>query len=111
MGPLAMAAIGSVGVVGYLGYATTWPSCNFWGKVTARGPANSKGVAITFDDGPTPNSTEAVLDALAEHHAKATFFVIGQNVRRHPDLLKRIDDEGHQIGNHTFNHGHYNFWR
>jgi len=57
-------------------------------------------VAFTFDDGPEPGNTDAVLDALAEHDARATFFLIGERAVAHPDLVQRMVDEGHEIGNH-----------
>ena len=60
-------------------------------------------VALTFDDGPSA-WTPLVLDLLHEHHARATFFVIGERVREHPDLLKRIVAEGHEVGSHTLTH-------
>ncbi|HAW51834.1 MAG TPA: polysaccharide deacetylase family protein [Flavobacteriales bacterium] len=59
---------------------------------------------LTFDDGPTPGVTEWVLDTLAAHKAKATFFCIGKNIVKHPDIYQRILDEGHSVGNHTFDH-------
>ena len=61
-------------------------------------------VYLTFDDGPIPESTPFILDTLKEYGAKATFFMVGENVKRHPDLYQRIIDEGHQVGNHTYNH-------
>nr|WP_313770681.1 polysaccharide deacetylase family protein [Bacillus sp. S/N-304-OC-R1] len=61
-------------------------------------------VAITFDDGPHPTFTPQILDILAKYDAKATFFVAGNKVKRFPDVLERIAKEGHEIGNHTFNH-------
>jgi len=61
-------------------------------------------VAITFDDGPHPIFTPQVLDLLREHGARATFFCIGQQVGRHPEILKRILAEGHLVGNHTYSH-------
>ncbi|MEM6855494.1 MAG: polysaccharide deacetylase family protein [Planctomycetota bacterium] len=67
-------------------------------------------VALTFDDGPTPDSTPAVLDALKEVNALATFFVVGRNVERHPDLLRRMHDEGHLIANHTYDHDRQGLW-
>ncbi|MBR1682233.1 MAG: polysaccharide deacetylase family protein [Bacteroidaceae bacterium] len=63
-----------------------------------------KAVYLTFDDGPIPEATPFVLDTLARYGIKATFFVVGDNVRKHPDLFRRIIAEGHQVGNHTFNH-------
>ncbi|MFM1934838.1 MAG: Chitooligosaccharide deacetylase [Bacteroidota bacterium] len=61
-------------------------------------------IYLTFDDGPTPEITDFVLECLAESHAKATFFCIGKNAAAHPSLLDRIKSEGHSIGNHTMNH-------
>ncbi len=65
---------------------------------------NDHSVYLTFDDGPIPSSTPFILDTLAEHEAKATFFMVGENVLRYHDLYNRIVEEGHQVGNHTFNH-------
>jgi len=64
----------------------------------------SKTIYLTFDDGPMPGPSEFVLEELAKYSAKATFFCIGDNVRKHPHVLKKILDGGHAIGNHTFNH-------
>ncbi|MFF5230779.1 glycosyltransferase [Dactylosporangium sp. NPDC000521] len=61
-------------------------------------------VALTFDDGPDPRWTPLVLDALRRHHARATFFVVGSRVNRHPELVRRIVAEGHELGVHTFTH-------
>jgi peptidoglycan-N-acetylglucosamine deacetylase len=65
---------------------------------------NQKELFLTFDDGPVPGPTEFVLDALKKYNAKATFFCIGDNIQKHPDIFKRTVGEGHAIGNHTFNH-------
>lgn len=59
---------------------------------------------LTFDDGPVPGPTDFVLETLHKHNCKATFFCIGDNVRKHPEVFKRIVENGHGIGNHTFNH-------
>ena len=61
-------------------------------------------VYLTFDDGPIPESTPFILDTLKEYGAKATFFMVGENVLRYHDLYNRIVEEGHQVGNHTFHH-------
>jgi len=61
-------------------------------------------VYLTFDDGPIPESTPFILDTLREHGVKATFFMVGDNVRKYPDLYERIVADGHQVGNHTHNH-------
>jgi len=63
-----------------------------------------KEVVLTFDDGPWPNTTKAVLDALANHCTKATFFIIGKHALYHPDILKQVVAGGHSIGTHTFSH-------
>lgn len=61
-------------------------------------------VYLTFDDGPVPESTPFILDTLSKYNVKATFFMVGENVLRYHDLYNRIVEEGHQVGNHTFNH-------
>jgi peptidoglycan/xylan/chitin deacetylase (PgdA/CDA1 family) len=61
-------------------------------------------VALTIDDGPDPQVTPAVLDLLARHRVRATFFCIGERIARHPELARRITREGHEIGNHTAHH-------
>lgn len=68
-------------------------------------------VALTFDDGPTPGFTNRVLDILRSHNAHASFFLIGSQVREHPDLVKRMLAEGHTVGNHTWDHDHQGVWR
>lgn len=65
---------------------------------------NDKVLYITIDDGPIPEMTPGTLDMLKEYGAKATFFCVGDNVRKYPELFRRILDEGHSVGNHTFNH-------
>lgn len=67
-------------------------------------PTQEKKLYLTFDDGPVPTITEFVLTELAKAKAKATFFCIGDNVRKHPDVFRKIVKDGHAIGNHTFNH-------
>ncbi|MGB3345245.1 MAG: polysaccharide deacetylase family protein [Aequorivita sp.] len=69
----------------------------------------SNSVYLTFDDGPIPGITPWVLDELKKHQAKATFFCIGENVAKHPEIFKRISAEGHAVGNHTNNH--LNGWK
>ena len=68
------------------------------------GGTQEKKVALTFDDGPDPNWTPKILDVLKEKGAKATFFLIGAEVEKFPGIAKRIYNEGHEIGNHTFTH-------
>lgn len=67
-------------------------------------PTTKKVVALTFDDGPDPRYTPRILSILKKEKAKATFFVVGKNVGRHGELLRRIARDGHEIGNHTWSH-------
>lgn len=75
--------------------------CGF--RVVKRVPVTSK-VALTFDDGPDPVYTPRVLDLLRENSVKATFFVVGKKAEQHPDLIKRMHREGHQLGMHNYVH-------
>jgi len=67
-------------------------------------PTSRKTVYLTFDDGPTPEITSWTLELLKKHNAKATFFCIGENIAKHPELYKEILQYGHAVGNHTQNH-------
>ena len=77
-------------------------------SVTADGaaalPTDTKYVALTFDDGPKPGTTDVLLDGLRARGAAATFFLVGEQVEQHPDLVRRMQREGHQVGNHTWSH-------
>ncbi|MBJ6120912.1 glycosyltransferase [Sphingomonas mollis] len=72
--------------------------------VVQRAGASAKSLALTFDDGPDPTWTPRILDVLEQAHVPATFFVIGENALEHPGLLRRIVDDGSEIGNHTYTH-------
>lgn len=67
-------------------------------------PQKEKTIYLTFDDGPIPEITPWVLDLLKKYDIKATFFCVGDNVRKYPEVFKMITDAGHAVGNHTFNH-------
>lgn len=67
-------------------------------------PGKRKRVFLTFDDGPIPEVTPWVLDVLDSFGIKATFFMVGDNVRKHPDVFRMVRDRGHSIGNHTMHH-------
>ncbi len=71
---------------------------------TWRVPTQEKIVYLTFDDGPIPEVTPWVLEQLEKYNAKATFFAVGANVQRHPDVFEQVVKAGHSVGNHTFNH-------
>ncbi|MGQ7946307.1 polysaccharide deacetylase family protein [Flavobacterium sp. WC2509] len=72
-------------------------------------PNTENKIYLTFDDGPTPDVTEWVLEKLQKQQVKATFFCIGKNIDSNPDLFKKVINDGHAIGNHTFNH--LNGWK
>ncbi len=76
----------------------TYPSC-LWNY-----SRRTNTVYFTFDDGPNPNTTPQLLDLLKELDVKATFFCVGENVQKYPELFQRIKDEGHVVGNHSYNH-------
>ncbi|WP_353079499.1 polysaccharide deacetylase family protein [Flavobacterium sp.] len=67
-------------------------------------PNSENTIYLTFDDGPTPEITERVLEILEKHHIKATFFCIGDNVRKHPEIVQKILSKQHSLGNHTYSH-------
>ncbi len=67
-------------------------------------PVENKVIYLTFDDGPTPGVTNLILDSLDEQNAKATFFCIGEKVKKHPQLFQEIINRGHSVGNHTMTH-------
>lgn len=75
-----------------------------WWSVPPDSAPDGKVLALSFDDGPTKQFTAEVLDILAAHRVTANFFLIGELVKRHPDLVRRIIDDGHAVGNHTYDH-------
>jgi peptidoglycan/xylan/chitin deacetylase (PgdA/CDA1 family) len=112
LGFTAPAALFGAAWAGVLAHGTFAPASTLWGPVVSRGADRTRPqVALTFDDGPTPGSTERILDVLGEAGVKAAFFVVGRNVERSPRLLERIDAEGHVVGNHTWDHSHYGIFR
>lgn len=80
------------------------PDNKFYGPVFSEVRTDKKLVALTFDDGPYPPYTGQILDILKDNKVKATFFVVGKNAEKHPELVRRIASEGHELGNHTYNH-------
>lgn len=78
--------------------------CSAEPEIIAHNSAATKKIAITFDDGPHPTHTEEILDILKQYNVKATFFILGVNAAQYPSIVKRTFDEGHELGNHTYNH-------
>lgn len=67
-------------------------------------PTTEKKMYLTFDDGPNPHTTPIILDMLQRYDAKATFFCVGDNIRKHPEIYERLKDSEHRLGNHTYHH-------
>ena len=76
----------------------------YYPSLTWNKSRTEKVIYLTFDDGPIPDVTDFVLKTLKDQQVKATFFCIGDNIRKHPSIFQRLLDEGHQLGNHTYNH-------
>jgi peptidoglycan/xylan/chitin deacetylase (PgdA/CDA1 family) len=99
-----LGAAAGVGLaVGAYAYASLWPGSRIFGAaITA--PARPGELALTFDDGPNATWTPRLLDILARHEARATFFLLGSRATAHPQLVRRIAADGHIIGNHSWSH-------
>lgn len=113
MHPLSVAAVTAAATTGLgllaggLQYAARWPTSQLFGPTLVDAPdpdPQHHTIALTFDDGPSDRNTAPLLDILAAANATATFFLIGNHVRRHPALARRIAAEGHTLGNHTDMH-------
>jgi peptidoglycan/xylan/chitin deacetylase (PgdA/CDA1 family) len=101
--PLAIGAA-SLGAAAFAGYhSLAWRS-QLYGRTYLGTPGQGRKLALTYDDGPNDPDTLLLLDVLAKHNAKATFFLIGKYIRQRPDIAAKIAEAGHAIGNHTFNH-------
>src|SRR6202158_5101176 len=86
------------------GYQSMAPSGQWFGRTFAGGLRGSKQIALTYDDGPNDPHTLKLLDVLAKHSVRATFFMIGRHVQERPDIARVVAQAGHVIGNHTFAH-------
>src|SRR5438270_9961954 len=95
------AALGAAGFAGY--HSIAWRS-QLYGRTFIGTPGKGKQLALTYDDGPNDPHTLHLLDVLAKHNVKATFFLIGRFVAQRPDIVQRIAEAGHVIGNHTYTH-------
>ena len=105
-GVIAGVAAGAAGlglVAGGLLYASVWPTSQIFGRTLIAGN-NPREVALTFDDGPNDAATPELLDVLARHGVRATFFAIGNFVRQRPEITRAVVAAGHLLGNHTMSH-------
>jgi peptidoglycan/xylan/chitin deacetylase (PgdA/CDA1 family) len=97
-------AIAAGAAVVSVGYQSVSPTGQWFGKAFCAGQRGSKQIALTFDDGPNDPHTLNLLEVLAKHNVRATFFLIGRYVRHRPDIVAAAVKQGHVIGNHTFTH-------
>lgn len=101
-------------LAGIVAWGAAAPSSQLFGRTIVHCREESsegrEDVALTFDDGPNPRCTPALLELLDKHQAKATFFLIGRFVRQHPELAREIATRGHGLGNHTYTHPNL-FWQ
>ena len=86
------------------GYQTMAPTGQWYGRTFSGGERGSKQIYLTYDDGPNDPHTLKLLEVLAKHRVRATFFMIGRFVRQRPDIARAVAQAGHVIGNHTFTH-------
>lgn len=86
------------------GYQSMAPTGQWYGRTIARLPGGGKRIALTYDDGPNEPHTLRLLDVLARHNVKATFFMIGRYVKERPDVARDVVQAGHIVGNHTYTH-------
>ncbi len=104
----AETSLSAAGAAGLFAWAVRGRSAQWLAPSVWRLPAGRRQIALTFDDGPS-ESTPALLDLLAQHNARATFFVCGHNATRLPHILRAIAAAGHEIGNHTWSHPRLDF--
>jgi len=98
-----VAVAGAAGLAAVL-WGTYYPNSPLFGPVVGSGPANGPDLFLTFDDGPNPGATNAILDTLAAEEVPAAFFQVGSHVRRFPAIARAVAEAGQTIGNHTFHH-------
>src|ERR1700758_5656645 len=99
---IVTALVGAVAVAA--GYQSMAPTAQWYGRTFIGLPRGARQIALTYDDGPNDPHTLRLLEVLAKHEAKATFFLIGQFVVQRPDIVREVVKAGHVIGNHTFTH-------
>lgn len=97
------AAFAAAAALSYLGWAAMSPKSQLYGRTLVRLP-DARQLAFTYDDGPNDPHTLRLLELLAKHEVKATFFLIGRFVRQRPEIARAVAEAGHEIGNHTFTH-------
>src|SRR5260370_19754288 len=102
---IVAASTASAGLVGAAALGVFHPRAMLFGPGVWRGPTQESAVALTFDDGPHPVYTARIAEILASHGARGTFFCIGRELDRFPDLARALHLAGHELANHTYPHG------
>jgi len=97
-------AVGAATVAASAGYQSMSPTGQWYGRTFTGLPAGARKLALTYDDGPNDPHTLRLLEVLARHRVRATFFLIGRYAKQRPELAREIAEAGHAIGNHTFSH-------
>src|SRR5580658_664067 len=100
----ALIGLSAAAAASAAGYQSMAPKGQWYGPTFFQGVRGSKQIALTYDDGPNDPHTLKLLDVLAKHNVRATFFMIGRYVRQRPDIALAVAQQGHAIGNHTFTH-------
>src|SRR5438093_4945594 len=95
--------------LGAWAYGTYEPNSPLFGRAVGRGPTRERVAYLTFDDGPNPGATEPILETLAASDVPAAFFLVGEHVRRFPEVARRVAAAGHEVGNHTLRHQKLHF--
>ena len=103
LGPVLAATAATAALV-TAGYQSMAPTGQWYGRTFTGLPPGTKQIALTYDDGPNDPYTQRLLEVLARHEVRATFFLIGRYVRQRPDIAREVAKAGHIIGNHTFTH-------
>src|SRR5438132_10663025 len=106
---IPIAATASAAALGAWAYGTYRPNDPLFGRAVGRGPTRERVAYLTFDDGPNPGATEPILETLAASDVPAAFFLVGEHVRRFPQVARRVAQAGHEIGNHTLRHRKLHF--
>ena len=99
-----IAGAGALAAAGVISYGAARPSSQLFGRTLVSGDPASRSLALTFDDGPNDPHTLRLLEVLAKHEVKATFFMIGRFVRERPQIARAVAQAGHVVGNHTYTH-------
>jgi peptidoglycan-N-acetylglucosamine deacetylase len=102
--PELTSGLAVAGLATWLGFESMWPTLSLYGRAFIGLPPGTRKLALTYDDGPNDAATLRLLDVLARHDVKATFFVLGRFVALKPEIVRALGDAGHTIGNHSWDH-------